>query len=106
MSANEVLIAIRDNLQEASTELNGKIADLSQQLADAGADPALLESVSTLAKGLADIVPNAVATDPGTDLPPVDTTPPADTTPPVDTTPPADGTDVPPAVSGDVANPF
>ena len=72
MSANTVLVAIRDSLSEASTELTTKLGDLAAQLEEFGADPALLAEVTALATSLADIVPNVVAEDPAVELPPVE----------------------------------
>lgn len=67
MSANDVLVAVRDSLAEASSEIVAKLEALSTQLAEQGADPALLAEVSSLATGLANIVPNAVDEDPDVD---------------------------------------
>ena len=69
MSANDVLVTVRDNLKEASTELVEKFNSLEQQLTEQGADPALLSEIKDLSTNLKDIVPNAVDADPDVTLP-------------------------------------
>lgn len=59
VAINDDLAEIKGNLVEAKDEIVAKIAELEAQLVAAGADPALIAEVKTLAEGLADIVPDA-----------------------------------------------
>lgn len=58
MVTNDDLAEIKGNLAEASTEIVAKIDELIAQAGDA-VDPQLVSDVKGLARGLADIVPDA-----------------------------------------------
>ena len=59
MALQDDLSQVRDNLTEATTELNAKLDELMAQVAAGNVDPALVDEVKGLAQGLSDIVPDA-----------------------------------------------